>query len=158
MSDCCGKPDQTNSSKHCPACSQVGRPISSVTLHSLLAPEALVSLSEDADFRFCATRTCPVVYFGGDGQTFEADTLRVPVWQKTDDPTVPVCYCFGWTEARIRQEHLHTGKTTAVSSISALVKAGECACEVNNPQGSCCLGNVSQVAKRVSQDRKGASR
>lgn len=162
MSDCCGNPDQANHPKHCPACSQVGKPVSSVTLHSLLVSEALLGLSDESEFRFCASKTCPVVYFGNDGQTFEAGSLRVPVWQKTDDPTVPVCYCFGWSEARIRQEHLQTGKTTAITSISALVKAGECACEVNNPQGSCCLGNVSQVVKRISQGSeipgKGVSR
>ena len=152
MSDCCGMPDQSNDPKQCPVCSQAGRPVSSVTLHSLLIPEALVSLSEDSDYRFCATRTCPVVYFGSDGQTFETGRLRVPVWQKTDDPNVPVCYCFGWTEARIRSEYRQAGKMTAVTSISSRVKAGDCACEVNNPQGSCCLGNVSQVVKRVSTD------
>jgi hypothetical protein len=27
--------------------------------------------------------------------------------------------------------------------ITALVKAERCACEVKNPQGSCCLGNVA---------------
>jgi hypothetical protein len=29
------------------------------------------------------------------------------------------------------------------------VKAGNCACEVRNPQGSCCLGNVQATVKQV---------
>ncbi len=30
-------------------------------------------------------------------------------------------------------------------------KTGQCACDIRNPQGSCCLGNVGAVVKRVEE-------
>lgn len=97
--------------------------------------------------------TCPLVYFSADGtQSFTKDQIRVPVHQKEpDDDIVPVCYCFHHSPATIRAEWLATGQSTVVEEIEAGIKAGQCACEIRNPQGSCCLGNVSAVVKRVTQ-------
>jgi hypothetical protein len=35
-----------------------------------------------------------------------------------------------------------------IEEIKAGIKTGQCACDIRNPQGSCCLGNVSAVVKR----------
>ncbi|HEV2197528.1 MAG TPA: DUF998 domain-containing protein [Candidatus Acidoferrum sp.] len=51
------------------------------------------------------------------------------------------------------QEVDATGDCRIPQRISAEVKAGNCACEVRNPQGSCCLGNVTAVVKRLKADR-----
>ncbi len=48
---------------------------------------------------------------------------------------------FEWDEIK------NTGKSTAVESITKEVKAGNCFCERSNPQGTCCLGNVSKAVK-----------
>jgi hypothetical protein len=61
--------------------------------------------------------------------------------------TVPLCYCFGFTRAMVVEEIRATGKCTVPQRIAAEVKAGNCACEIRNPQGSCCLGNVHAVVK-----------
>jgi len=91
-----------------------------------------------------------VVYLRPNEIIFRKDDLRVKVGLKeSGDPTVPVCYCFGWTPQKIQAEMKATGKTTAIEQIKAQVKAGNCYCEVTNPQGSCCLGNVSQVVKQA---------
>ena len=37
--------------------------------------------------------------------------------------------------------------TISVLGFTALVAADRCACEVKNPQGSCCLGNVAEATK-----------
>jgi hypothetical protein len=29
------------------------------------------------------------------------------------------------------------------------IRAGRCGCNVNNPQGSCCLGNIQAVVKEL---------
>jgi hypothetical protein len=42
-----------------------------------------------------------------------------------------------------------TGKCTIPQRITAEVKAGNCACEIRNPQRSCCLGNVNVAVKRA---------
>jgi hypothetical protein len=58
-----------------------------------------------------------------------------------------VCYCFGFTRQDIWDEIRQTGRSTIAERISAEVKAGNCACEVKNPSGKCCLGNVTRTAK-----------
>ena len=47
------------------------------------------------------------------------------------------------------EEIRDTGKCTILQHITAEVKAGNCACEIRNPQGSCCLGNVNAAVKRA---------
>lgn len=96
------------------------------------------------EHRFCPTPDCSVVYFGGD-EVFLREDLTVPVFQKEPPGERTVCYCFGITETAIRRELDATGLSSAADRVTALVKAGRCACEVKNPQGSCCLGNLIGV-------------
>ena len=36
-----------------------------------------------------------------------------------------------------------------IDDISTGINAGQCACDLRNPQGSCCLGNVRGLSERV---------
>ena len=57
--------------------------------------------------------------------------------------TTPICYCFDWTKEKIKQ-YAEKGLTpNPVEHIRENIKEKRCGCEVNNPQGSCCLGNVT---------------
>lgn len=47
------------------------------------------------------------------------------------------------------------GRSAVVADISAGIKAGPCACDLRNPQGSCCLGNVRGVVERWWARRRG---
>jgi hypothetical protein len=69
--------------------------------------------------------------------------LRETVYQKhlNDDNTL-VCYCFRHTLSSIRDEIILTGQSTVLEQIEAGIQAGQCGCDIRNPQGSCCLGNV----------------
>jgi copper chaperone CopZ len=58
-------------------------------------------------------------------------------------------YCFGHSPGTIRGEAERTGSSGASKRITAEVKAGHCACEVKNPSGTCCLGDVANVEKEV---------
>ncbi|MCL4553889.1 MAG: (2Fe-2S)-binding protein [Actinobacteria bacterium] len=129
----------------CPRCGDPGDEVGIVTLKSLLLPGALERLEPGGSYRFCANATCETVYFNGAGDAFLTGDLKVPVFQKTQDADCPVCYCFGWTRARIGREIEEAGGSTAISSIAGHVKIGRCACDLNNPQGYCCLGNVKKV-------------
>jgi hypothetical protein len=51
------------------------------------------------------------------------------------------------------------GKSTVFEEITAHAKANECACDVKNPAGRCCLGNVAKVIQKARRlMRKAASR
>jgi hypothetical protein len=146
MEACCVLPTtDLGSPKNCPRCGKPGRSVERITLKALLRPEALTRLFAP-EHRFCSTADCPVVYFGR-AEVFERKDLSVPVFQKEPAGARTVCYCFGITEADVGREIAETGRTTAAERISALVKAGRCACELKNPQGNCCLGNVAAVTR-----------
>lgn len=141
----------------CPACEQPGKRVPHVTLQSLL----LVDLRElrASDYRFCAAADCPVAYFATDGsQTFTVTQVRVPIWQKAPAPATLVCYCFKITSAMICADTQGTDGSTIVAQIQAGIKDGLCACEITNPQGSCCLGNVGREVARVAGAMSGNSR
>lgn len=149
MSTCCDTPmlPGKRQPEECPVSQTKGRPVELITLKALLKPPALERLDPQKTYRFCPTDTCEVVYFTPEGDTFTKSDLKVPVFQKDPGADVPACYCFGWTRKRIGDEIASTGNSTAEASITQNIKAGRCGCEVNNPQGSCCLGNVNQVVK-----------
>ena len=138
----------------CPRCGQKGKKIDTATVKALLA----VSLRQvrDVPYRFCSNAACDVVYFSEDGaQTFTTDQVRVRVYQKepqADD--VFVCYCFRHTRGEIHTELQRSGTTSALDDITAGIKAGQCACDWRNPQGSCCLGNVRALVAELTAASK----
>ncbi len=105
---------------------------------------------QDVEYLFCKTQTCPVVYFSPDGkQTFTVDQVRERVYQKEPDgEDVFACYCFRHTVGELRAALSQT-HMAIVDDINTGINAGQCACDLRNPQGSCCLGNVRGLIKRL---------
>jgi hypothetical protein len=116
-----------------------------ITVKAMLRPEALERLSAP-EHRFCSRPECAAVYFGID-EVFYRENIVVPVFQKEPPGDRLVCYCFAVGERDIRQELAETGHSTALGRITALVNGDRCACDVKNPQGTCCLGNVAAATK-----------
>lgn len=125
----------------CPVCGAKGKPVQGQTVKALLS----VSLREaqDMEYLFCKTQTCPVVYFSYDGeQTFTVEQVRERVYQKEPESgDAFICYCFRHTVEDIRTGSPESRKAI-VDDINTGINAGQCACDLRNPQGSCCLGNV----------------
>jgi len=132
----------------CPVCGMKGKVVQGQTIKALLS----VSLREvnDIGYLFCKTQTCPVVYFSSDGkQTFSFEQVREQVYQKDpENDKVFICYCFRHKVGDLRssspQEHV-----AIVEDINSGVSSGQCACDLRNPQGSCCLGNVRGLIKSL---------
>jgi len=143
----------------CPQCGQSGKPVEGQTVRAMVSV-SLRSVPQDS-YLFCRTRDCPVVYFNRDGRiTFLTADLRERVYQKEPESTdVSICYCFRHTVGQLvnasREE-----RDSILADINAGIKAQECACDLRNPQGSCCLGNVTariklEVSSRVTQQSQG---
>ena len=145
----CELPKRTGAAS-CPTCGDRAKSVDAVTLKALLSVP-LTELRASAYF-FCSTPTCPTVYFAGDShQRFTEASLREQVYQKHPDVDgLLVCYCFRHTPASIQGDLNQTGRTGVIEAITAGIKAGNCACEIRNPQGSCCLGNVRAVVQRLA--------
>ena len=153
MDPCCAAQQGPATGPHrCPGCDAPGRPVDRITVKALLRPEGLMRLTAP-DHRFCPTAECTVVYFGLD-QVFTRQDVRVPVFQKEPPGERTVCYCFEVTEEHIRRELTETGRSAAAERITQLVEHEQCACEVRNPQGTCCLGNVVAVTKAAGSARR----
>ncbi len=151
MADCCSnkQPAAPNgAAASCPACGAVGKPVETVTLKHMVKPEFLDAVNA-AGFLFCRTRDCNVIYFHSNGTRLTKADVRVRVGLKESEDPMQICYCFGFTEAMARKEIESTGKCTIQDRISAEMKKDLCACEIRNPQGSCCLGNVAATIKRL---------
>jgi|CXWL01.1.fsa_nt_gi hypothetical protein len=148
---CCSISKQQDTEKSCPSCGNRGRHVDRITLKALLSSEALTSLGSD-EYKFCSTKSCDTVYFAPES-IFRTRDIVTRVWQKSDDPSVPVCYCFGHSEDSIRAEAAQAGNNAVLERIKRLVSEGRCACEVRNPQGTCCLGNVSLIVARVQRSQ-----
>jgi hypothetical protein len=118
------------------------------TVKALLTEVALrrVQLTH---YRFCANPDCETVYFGDAGDRFTVDDLRLPVWQKQPSGARLLCYCFGESGADIRRELLEYGRTNVVERIREHIAAQRCACDIRNPRGVCCLGDVIAAVKRI---------
>ncbi len=135
----------------CPACDQVGKIVQGQTVKSLLAV-SLREVRDEVDYLFCRTQTCPVVYFTPDGtQTFTTAQVRERVYQKEPDADdVFVCYCFRHTVGDIRATSPQQ-RSAMLDDINIGIQVGQCACDLRNPQGACCLGNVRSVIKQVER-------
>ena len=148
MEDRCYRGEAAGEDAKCPVCGAVGKPVATQTVKHMVKPEFL-DLAGKGGFRFCRKGTCDVVYFHPEGEWFEKKDVRVRVGLKERTEPVALCYCFGFTEGMVREEIDKTGRCTIPERIAAEIKAGHCACEVRNPQGSCCLGNVRSAVKRL---------
>lgn len=131
--------------RRCAECGHLGRSIGLITLKALLGPAALERLST-RDHYLCGSASCPVVYFG-EGEVFRREDVMVPVFQKEPEGRRTVCYCFQIAEDQVRREVEAAGVSASAERIKALVQSDRCACEVRNPQGTCCLGNVTAVVR-----------
>jgi hypothetical protein len=135
-------------SSSCPRCGLKGSAVQEITLKALLRGAALARRCADRHL-FCPQESCAVVYFAA-GEEFTVADVAAPVFQKQPPGNRLICPCFDVTEDDIRQELAETGHCTAQKRIMELVKIGSCACELRNPQGTCCLGNIAMVVKSAS--------
>ncbi len=154
VADCCGVKAASAPApavSACPGCGQKAKQVPGLTIKSLV--RCLPFRMAPGEYHFCETPSCDVVYFPSNPQApifYRADVL-VRVGLKEDLDPIPVCYCFGVTRKEIWGEIERTGESTVAQRIKAEVQAGNCACEVKNPSGKCCLG---QVTRAVQAGRK----
>lgn len=162
MGNCCEGPKceapekQAATQGACPRCGMVGRVVGDETVRAMVKPSIATTLLA-LERRFCRTPTCDVLYYGADGRVVEKNKARVRVGVKETDDPVALCYCFNFSRADVRLEVAETGSCGIPARITAEVRAGRCACEVKNPSGACCLGEVNKAVKDA-QDALGKGR
>ena len=152
--DCCCS--GANTSKEtpqnaCGGCGETGRDVSRQTVVHHVKSEKLFSVG-DEEYKFCSSQNCAVVYYAVSGQTFMIDDARELVTSKTTGDARPLCYCFGFTEGFARQEIARTGESSVSKQVSRFIKEKLCSCEIRNPSGVCCLGEINKILKRLAAE------
>lgn len=152
--ECCcpPRPEDPAERRACPRSGTHGKPIDLNTVKALLTEQALQRVN-GSSHRFCPDPACDVVYFNATDQVFVASDIRVPVWQKLPPGARMVCYCFGENEADMRREVAEAGSSQAVDRVLVHIAAGRCACNLRNPSGACCLGDVIAAVNRVQNEQ-----
>jgi hypothetical protein len=148
-SDCCSIAKEERAKEGCPSCAEKGRFVSLATVGSMAKTSVKAHKLSQPSYKLCRNPDCPVVYFAP-GITIDKTELRVPINFKEKNYDGPVCYCFDHTLASIRAEIQSTGRSTAQAVVTKEVQAGRCACEVKNPAGTCCLGDITRAVRSVA--------
>ena len=149
MHDCCGTASDAPKVR-CPRCEALGLPVGDATLSAMVDATSANRLRQGA--RFCRTRECPVVYFSASGEYVGAEAARVRIGLKVCTDPIPLCYCFGFTRAHVREQVALTGTSSIPARITAEVKTGRCECVTRNPSGACCLGEVTKAVRSAQEE------
>jgi len=84
-------------------------------------------------YYFCDDPDCSVVYFAEDGSIIEQSELRTKIGIKVKPSNSTVCYCFDVNMNAARNS------PEAKAFIVKNTKEHNCACDIRNPSGRCCL-------------------
>lgn len=136
--DCCEA--ESTTPDHCPTCHEKGRAVKSVTIDALVREQQ----HPNDGWRFCRSATCSVAYYHPEGESIPVSGLHVRVGQKETSPDRPICYCFGYSAEAIK-----ANPDRVSGDIKERCRRGEDRCAETNPQGSCCLGNVLSITRRL---------
>lgn len=149
MSDCCCPSASTKTKQNCPECGSTCKSVGMSTLyHQVRFPENQSIITDS--YYFCPAKLCSVGYFSSAGNTIPKQHLRS--YQAIQNNAL--CYCFD-IDAR---QYLSALKDHRAEPIKAFVmqrtQAGECACEIRNPSGQCCLANFKRLENGHNTDGK----
>ncbi len=149
---CCNKTTEDKAKMKteftCPKCNNNGVAIEVITPQTLLKDIDKIYVRTNCIYKFCKNSNCDIAYFSEDPSHFFAKkdlTEKVTVKDKGLD--VKVCYCFGHTRQSILTELQTTGETKVLEDVKSKMKDPGCFCERSNPQGGCCLGNLTSWIK-----------
>ena len=133
-------------SRPCPVNGFPGSPVGWLTVAALTSGP----VPAKQDFWLCRDPACPAVYFS-ESDAISAQELRTEPGFK-NGTSGWLCYCFLYGREDIAREIAARGTTTVFEVIQREVKAGNCACQVRNPSGGCCLGDVRQAIEQAIEE------
>ncbi len=137
MSNCCSNHATKIITGICPKCGVSCKSVENKTLyHQVRFPEN-TRLSLDK-YYFCPSKECSIGYFSSTGQIIPKSFLRT--YQEIEDDKL--CYCFDINVAALTAENVETIKNFVIQK----TKSGDCACDVKNPSGQCCLAKFKSLS------------
>lgn len=127
----------TQNKSPCPHCGRLCSDVTPRTIRHHIR-QAWQWEAQAGRYFYCGNPACAVVYFGDDGSVIPQTELHMPdAKQATADALV--CHCFGVTVSDTQCN------PTARDFVFAQTRDRQCACEVRNPSGRCCLADLAKV-------------
>jgi Zinc binding domain len=140
MSGCCPSSSSKIVNQACPQCGTACKSVEMSTLyHQVKFPENQGIHSDT--YYFCPNKDCATAYFSNTGSNIPKQHLTT----YQDIQNHKLCYCFD-IDAADYQAALNTKQAEAIKNfVIEKTKSGECACEIRNPSGQCCLSKFKQL-------------
>jgi hypothetical protein len=140
MSDCCSN-TPAKTALPCPQCGELCKHVTVRTLyHQVRFPENS-TISASAVHCFCTDKHCSVGYFSDAGSVIPKEHLTT----FQDIQNDKLCYCFD-IEADRYLIALRAGDAGSIKDfVVQRTQSGECACDVRNPSGQCCLAKFKYL-------------
>lgn len=146
MHDCC-KNITTQLASLCPECNSEGMSVKIRTLfHQIRFPDNQ-EISQDNYF-YCPSSICQTTYYSETGKSISQS--RLVNQQALKDKTL--CYCFAIKCSQYKLALQTNTADTIKNFVIQHTKLANCACEVRNPSGQCCLIHFKQIEKEHATD------
>jgi len=144
MSDCCSKQNAKDTFA-CPECDTDCAPVKLRTLyHQIRYPENQEVIPDN--YYFCPDKDCATAYFSSNGINLGKSLLLT---QQSVQNNM-LCYCFDISSASYLAA-LHKHEADQIKNfVIQRTKSAECACEIRNPSGKCCLANFKQLENELT--------
>ena len=85
-----------------------------------------------------------------DKEILKQEDINAIVGLKNGAHPANMCYCFGWTKKRIKEDIKQNGKSKVLVDIKSNMNTIGCSCEIKNPSGNCCMADISKFLKELS--------
>jgi len=145
--DCCSVKNNEVLNNVCFVCKSKSKSVSYKTILMILTFEQL-KRSKESKYFYCSNPNCNVVYFSNELElVYNKNDVRLKIGIKETKKSKLICYCFDITEKQIKDELKLIGKSTIPNFITEKIKHKLCACNIKNPSGKCCLGDVKNIIK-----------
>lgn len=147
MADCCANTNPKALITLCPGCGTTCKSVEIQTLyHQVKFPENQGIISES--YYFCPSKDCATAYFSVAGNSIPKRQLT----SYQDIQQDKLCYCFDIdTDDYLAAINTHQAKATK-NFVIQRTKSGECACNLRNPSGQCCLAKFKQLENDLTQN------
>ncbi|BDY12896.1 hypothetical protein [Hydrogenimonas cancrithermarum] len=121
----------------CPRCKGKG---SGVKKETMAVHVKDLSKLDDAEYFFCRTPECEVVYFSLENEFLHDEMIREIGVKSYSSEDACICYCFGYTKGNITPD--------SFEARNAKTKTAGCNCSLRNPQGKCCTQDFKVFTER----------
>ncbi len=138
-------PESHEKKRTCPQCGHIQALTAFKTLLHHLREPYHQKIKETAAYYFCHNPDCEIVYFDQQDNIFLQNMLRWPIGQKSKSGDRKICYCFDVSYQQVVNDMKKNGKSIIKDFVIRQTKSKNCACEIRNPSGKCCLANFPKA-------------